>query len=65
MSQQYLSAAEVGEIMGYSASHSYGIIRQLNAELKSKGYLVRNGMIPRKYFFERTGLENEQSEVEA
>lgn len=57
MSQQYLTAAEVGEIMGYSASHSYGIIRQLNAELKEKGYIVRNGMIPKKYFFERTGLE--------
>ena len=43
---QFLTAEEVGEIMGYSASHSYSIIRDLNAELKAKGYIVRNGRVP-------------------
>ena len=56
---QFLTAEEVGEIMGYSASHSYSIIRELNSELKAKGYIIRNGRIPRKYFFERVGLDPE------
>ncbi|KJJ71701.1 hypothetical protein [Clostridium sp. FS41] len=64
MSKQYLSAAEVGEIMNYSTSHSYAIIKQLNAELRAKGYIVRTGQIPRKYFLERVGLVEEQ-EAEA
>lgn len=62
MSKQYLSAAEVGEIMNYSTSHSYAIIKQLNAELRAKGYIVRTGQIPRKYFLERVGLVEEQEE---
>ena len=37
---QFLTAEEVGEIMGYSASHSYSIIRELNSELKAKGYIT-------------------------
>ena len=60
MSKQYLSAADVGQIMNYSASHSYAIIKQLNAELKAKGYIIRSGQIPRKYFMERVGLMEEQ-----
>ena len=64
MSKQYLSAAEVGEIMNYSTSHSYAFIKQLNAELRAKGYIVRTGQIPRKYFLERVGLVEEQ-EAEA
>jgi hypothetical protein len=64
VSKQYLSAAEVGEIMNYSTSHSYAIIKQLNAELRAKGYIVRTGQIPRKYFLERVGLVEEQ-EAEA
>ena len=60
MSKQYLSAEDVGQIMNYSTSHSYQIIRQLNGELKAKGYITRSGQIPRKYFMERVGLEDEQ-----
>ncbi|WP_171332553.1 transcriptional regulator [Enterocloster bolteae] len=51
--------------MNYSTSHSYAIIKQLNAELKAKGYIIRSGQIPRKYFMERVGLEDEQSGVGA
>ena len=46
--------------MNYSTSHSYAIIKQLNAELKAKGYIIRSGQIPRKYFMERVGLMEEQ-----
>lgn len=64
MSSQYLSAADIGEIMDCSASHGYTIIKQLNTELKAKGYITRSGRVPRKYFYERTGL-SEQGEANA
>lgn len=57
MSDLMMTAAEVGRIMELSERSGYSIIKQLNAELAAKGYLIRAGRIPRKYFFERTGLE--------
>lgn len=59
MSKQFMNAAEVAEIMDCSERHGYSVIAGLNAELKSKGYIIRSGRIPRKYFFERTGLDRE------
>ena len=59
MSKLYLSAAEVGEIMDCSESHAYKIIQQLNKELEDRGYIIRPGRIPRRYLFERTGLDME------
>jgi hypothetical protein len=56
-----MSPEEVAEVMDLSVSHSYVIIRKLNAELAAKGYLTRTGRIPRKYFYERTGLDPELS----
>lgn len=56
MSKYLMTPDEVAEAMDISVSHSYVVIRKLNAELASKGYLTRAGRIPRKYFFERTGL---------
>lgn len=41
--------------------HSYKIIKQLNGELTKKGYITRTGRIPRKYFYERTGLDPEEA----
>lgn len=57
MSNQYLNAAQVAEIMDCSERHGYKVIQGLNQELKSKGFITRSGRIPRKYFFQRTGLE--------
>lgn len=62
MSKLYLGAAEVGEIMDCSESHAYKIIQRLNKELENKGYIVRPGRIPRRYLFERTGLDKELAE---
>ena len=62
MSKLYLSAAEVGEIMDCSESHAYKIIQQLNKELEGRGYITRPGRIPRRYLFERTGLDKELAE---
>lgn len=57
MSKQYLNDAEVGEIMDCSERHGYTIIKELNTELKAQGDITRAGRIPRKYFYQRTGLE--------
>lgn len=52
-----ITAAEVAEIMACSESMGYKIIKELNEELKTRGYIIRPGRVSRKYFFERTGLE--------
>lgn len=57
MSKLMMDPKDVAEVMDISVSHSYVIIRKLNSELAEKGYLIRSGRIPRKYFFERTGLD--------
>lgn len=49
----YLTVTEVKHILGVSASKAYVIIRQLNNQLKSKGYIVIAGRVPKKYFMER------------
>lgn len=54
---QYLMVDDLKKILGRSQSHCYGIIRDLNKELKDKGYHVERGRVPRKYFYERYGLE--------
>ena len=46
--------------MDCSERHAYAVIAELNTELKEKGYIIRTGRIPRKYFFERTGLTEQE-----
>lgn len=60
MSKQLITATEVAEIMDCSERHGYKIIQELNAELKAQGYIIRAGRVPRKYFYERTGLDQEE-----
>lgn len=64
MASPMMTADDVAEVLAYSKSHSYKIIERLNKELESKGYLTRPGMISRKYFYERTGLEMPEDEKE-
>lgn len=53
MAKQLLSVRDVMEVTGTSESKSYGIIRQLNDELKTKGYIIIPGKVSRAYFEER------------
>ncbi len=48
-----LGVEEVKEILGLKDSKAYDVIRQLNEELSSKGYLVVRGKVPEKYLKER------------
>lgn len=49
-STQFMGAAEVAAACGVSLSKAYGIIRQMNSELKAGGFLTLAGKVPRKYF---------------
>ena len=44
---------EVAEELEVSVPYAYKIIRKLNEELESKGYLTVKGRINRDYFYER------------
>ncbi len=48
----YYTANEVMEMLGISRGHAYKIVKQLNDELASKGFIVVAGRIPKKYFAE-------------
>ena len=43
--KRFLSAKEVGEIMGRSTSYTHRYICQLNEELEKKGYLTIKGRV--------------------
>ena len=60
MGKQFMTAADVAEIMDCSVRHGYKIIHELNDELKAKEYSPRSGRVPRKDFYQRTGLEMEE-----
>lgn len=57
MSKPMINAQEIAVIMECSDTLAYKLIRQLNQELQDKGYITRTGRVPRKYFFERTGID--------
>lgn len=44
---------EVAIPLAVSTGHAYKVMRELNAELKGKGYMVTAGRLSRKYFEER------------
>lgn len=48
----YYTANEVMEMLGISRGHAYKIVKQLNEELSSKGFIVIAGRVPKKYFAE-------------
>lgn len=49
----FIKADEIRRLLGISRSKAYQIIRELNAELKSQGYMVLNGKVNRNYFLKK------------
>lgn len=49
----YLDADAIAELLGVSKGFAYKIIRELNADLKSQGYIVIAGKVPTKFFQEK------------
>ncbi|MCI1982571.1 MAG: ICEBs1 excisionase [Oscillospiraceae bacterium] len=51
-SSYYITGPEVAEALGISDGKAYEILRGLNQQLKSSGYIVVAGRVPRRYFNE-------------
>ena len=50
LEKNFLNAADVSEYMNISIPMAYKIIRKLNDELKSQGFLPVSGRVNRNYF---------------
>ncbi len=53
MNNCFMRADDVAKELGISKSFAYKLIRQLNRELREKGFLTISGRINRDYFQER------------
>lgn len=62
MNNQMLRVTNVAKELDVSESYAYKVIRQLNKELKEKGFITIAGRINRQYFNERI-YGAERSEV--
>lgn len=49
----FYTALEVADMLGVSRGHAYKIVKELNMDLKKKGYIVVAGRIPKQYFKEK------------
>jgi hypothetical protein len=53
LSTIYYSAGDIAQMLGISKSGAYSIIRRLNSELESKGFIVIQGKVSKAYFEEK------------
>ncbi len=50
---KFINSVDIAEELGVSVSHGYKIIKRLNDELKSMGYMVVSGRVARTFFEEK------------
>lgn len=61
----YLSASDISTLLGVSVGFAYKIIREMNHDLRQKGYLVISGKVPTRFFEEKWyGLKEISSNIE-
>ena len=60
MGDSFMRADEVAKELGISKSFAYKLIRQLNQELRERGFLTIAGRINRDYFRERIYTEKRE-----
>lgn len=53
MKNRFMRVNEVAEALEVSVPYAYKIIRKLNEELESEGYLTVKGRVNRDYFYEQ------------
>ena len=53
---KFLDVNAVMLLLKCKQSTAYKVMRRLNGELKENGFLVKPGIVPRKYIMERFGL---------
>lgn len=56
----FLKANDVKDILNVSQAMGYKVIRQLNSELKEKGFLTLQGRIPIEYLCERFMIDEDE-----
>jgi len=49
----FIKAEEIAEDLGVSKPYAYKLIREMNEELKHKGFITIAGRVSRKYYEER------------
>ena len=52
MKNRFICAEEVAQELSVSKPYAYKLIRQLNEELKAKGFITISGRVNRQYFYE-------------
>ena len=62
MANPFMRAEEVAKELGISKSFAYKLIRQLNQELKAKGFVTISGRINRDLFSRETVSDAEGNE---
>lgn len=55
--EYFLNAEDVKNILGCSEPHAYKIIRNLNKEIKEKGYMTMSGRVEKNYLLRRYGID--------
>lgn len=50
---RFITSAEVAKELGVSKSFAYKVVRQLNDELKSKGYMTIAGKVNKSFYEEK------------
>ena len=53
MNNKFIRAEDVAQELNVSKPYAYKLIRQLNEELRAKGYITISGRVNRQYFYER------------
>lgn len=49
----FYTAQDVSRMFGVSRSKAYHIVKELNAELAAKGYIVIAGKVPKKFLADK------------
>ena len=59
--QPFIHAAEVAAALGVSKPYAYKLVREMNEELRQKGFLTIPGRVSRRYFEKKFyGLQDDQ-----
>ena len=53
MENRFIRAEDVAQELNVSKSYAYKLIRQLNEELKAKGFITIAGRVSPQYFYKR------------
>lgn len=49
----FIKTEEMAQELGVSKSYAYKLAREMNTELKQKGYITIPGRVSRQYFIEK------------